>query len=338
MMLDGQQEKQQQQQQQQYAIAFDRAVKTGTLSETSRANYVARITAMERETGLTGDSMLRNPAATCKAIQARTKGVPQTKRAYLTAFMAAFRHDEDLKTGPHANARKGFRDCFDDVDRVVQERYDSNQPNKRQRDAYLPWNEVLQKRDALPHDSQDYLIMSLYTMIPPLRADFGCVRVLRTEPDTPEAAKDGNYIVVRAGKYARLVLNEFKTKSKNMMQYNKVLPKDLQAVIENSLGLGGQDKKTTPKTTRTHLIVSTRTGQPLRDNTYVVYVHRVLNKCLGKKVSISMLRHIFVNSLDFNRLTAKQKEEISADMLHSVSTNDRYRLLFNDDDDDDDQV
>lgn len=296
-----------------YHSIFDRAVKAGKLQDVTRLNYVTRLATIERNTGRSVDFMLKHPSETCQQLS----GEPQTVRSYLTAFLALFRHEPRLLSR-HPAEHATFKECFLKVDKIVQDKYNANQPNKRQVDAYIPWETILQKRDALPRDSQDYLVLCLYTMIPPLRADFGNVRILHAEPAKSSAeSRVGNYVVVRDS-YVRLVLNEFKSKSAHMPQYNKILPPDLQKVIQESL----------QRNKREYLLVSSKGKAFTRDNTYVVYVHRLLEKCLGKKVSISMLRHIYISSLDHNKLTSGQKEQISADMLHSVRTQDRYRLLF----------
>lgn len=298
------------------STAFRDAVKNGRLAVVTRQNYESRLSTMQHETGNTVHHMVRHPSETYQAILRKSADVPQTIRSYLTAFMAVFKHDPKLASRKQDEYQK-FRSYFRKVDKVVQERYDNNEPNDKQREAYIPLNDVIQKRDQLLADSPEYLVLCLYTMIPPLRADFGNVRILSREPQGA-AASTGNYLVVRE-KYMRLVLNEFKSKSKSLSQYNKVLPVNLEAVIRHSLS----------NQPRSHLIVSPRTGLPfLRDNTYVVHVHRIMERAIGKKVSISMLRHIYVNSLDYNKMTSGQKAQISADMLHSVSTNDRYRLHF----------
>jgi hypothetical protein len=41
-----------------------------------------------------------------------------------------------------------------------------------------------------------------------------------------------------------------------------------------------------------------------------------------------MIRHAYINSLDFNKLTVAEKENIAKDMAHTIGTQDRYRLIF----------
>ena len=296
-----------------------KAQQAGTISAVTVANYEQRLNVMQRETGRSVAHMLAHPAETYAAITSKTRGAELSTRSYLIAFLAIFGHSKALqaKHPEHYQAFKGF---FKEVDAPVQQRYDANRPTARQLETFLPWDEIVKKRGQLDPESIEFLILSLYTMIPPVRADFGNVRVLSREPaEGSVEATRGNYLVVR-DKYLRLVLNEFKSKGKQLQQYNKVLPNELDRVIRASLS----------RQPRSHLLVSPRDQKPfVRDNTYIVFVNRLLQRVLGKPgFSITMLRHSYVNSLDYNELTSGEKCQISTDMLHSAGTNDRYRLKF----------
>jgi len=54
-----------------------------------------------------------------------------------------------------------------------------------------------------------------------------------------------------------------------------------------------------------------------------------LKKLFNKPLTISLIRHSYINSLDFNKLSVIEKENIAKDMAHTVNTQDRYRLIFN---------
>jgi hypothetical protein len=156
----------------------------------------------------------------------------------------------------------------------------------------------------------------MYTKIPPVRADYGNVRILAKEPATEEERKQGNYLIVTPKKMI-MRLNEFKSKGRRFPHYEKELPADLDADIRASL----------KKWPRTHLFMSTKTLKPYeRDNTYVVFVLRMTERVFGKPIGVSMLRRIYVNGQDYNKMTTEEKRQLSDDMLHSMMMNDQYRL------------
>ena len=71
-----------------------------------------------------------------------------------------------------------------------------------------------------------------------------------------------------------------------------------------------------------------RSGEPMLKNTYTKWCNRVLERLFGRALTVSLIRHAYINTLDFNKLTIKEKEEIAADMTHSAGMQDKYRLIF----------
>jgi hypothetical protein len=155
-------------------------------------------------------------------------------------------------------------------------------------------------------------------MLPPARADFNKVRVVKQNQVTDTFIKEyPNYLVITT-KGMRLVYNEFKTKSKRLQIYDEILPYELVDVIKDSL-------KRQP---RDFLVVST-TGEPYhKPNSFTQHVKRVLYKVFKKNMSINTLRHSFVNSVDMNKITPKEKHRYSKLMMHSPAMFDRYRLII----------
>ena len=289
---------------------FETALSEGKLKVSSKENYLYRWSRLRSLTKKTDEWILKHPK---EVVMTLKEMAPQSRRSYMNAVLSVFKYAPELQCSMVKQYKK-WQDMFQSLDEEISEKYDRNEPSARQREAYMSWEEVLKKRDSLQKDSEEYLVMMLYTAIPPVRADYGNVLITKKEP---EETTQGNYLVLNK-KECRMVLNEFKSKGKSLKQYNKVLPKELEEVIRESL-------KREP---RSHLIVG-RDGKPyVRDNSYVVYLKRLMNKVLGKNISVSMLRHIYVSSLDMNELTSGEKSQISKDMLHSTSTNDRYRLKF----------
>ena len=46
-------------------------------------------------------------------------------------------------------------------------------------------------------------------------------------------------------------------------------------------------------------------------NTYTKWCNRVLERLFGRALTVSLIRHAYINTLDFNKLTIKEKEEIA---------------------------
>jgi hypothetical protein len=303
--------------------AIEAAFKAGRISQSTVENYRIRLNRMASLTGKGIDEMLMDPQGTFKVIKKHYSEL-QSQRAMLGSFLALFKHirnqNKDKKlTKKQKKIRQKWLDAFNAVDAVAIQKYMNNEPSQRQADSYMSLQEIVEKRDGLARDSQEFLILSMYTEIPTLRADFGNMRILSREPQGAEAS-NGNYIVLKKA-YARMVLNEFKSKCPKMLQYNKILPRRLEEVIRSSL-------QARP---RSHLVVSPRTGKPFAsDHSYIVYVNNMFERVLGKRVTISLLRHIYITAKHTPNMTTGEKLNLSRSMLHSMQTADTYRLIFKD--------
>jgi hypothetical protein len=51
-----------------------------------------------------------------------------------------------------------------------------------------------------------------------------------------------------------------------------------------------------------------------------------MTRVFGKPFGTSMLRRIYVNGQDYNKMTTEEKKQMSSDMLHSIVMNDQYRF------------
>lgn len=300
--------------------AIEAAFKAGRISQSTIENYRVRLNRMASLTGKGIDEMLVDPQGTFRVIKKHYSEL-QSQRAMINAFLALIKHikkhNKDKLTKKQKKARQKWLDIFKGVDAVAIQKYMNNEPSQRQIDSYMSLQEIVEKRDGLPKDSPEFLILSMYTEIPTLRADFGNMRILSREPQGDEAT-NGNYIVLKKA-YARMVLNEFKSKCPKMLQYNKILPRRLEEVIRDSLHAKP----------RSHLVVSPRTGKPFAsDHSYIVYVNNMFERVLGKRVTISLLRHIYITAKHTPTMTTGEKLNLSRSMLHSMQTADTYRLIF----------
>jgi hypothetical protein len=287
------------------------------LSAMSKTQYKSRLNKLTDITGHDVDWIIKNCKKTMELIEKAKKTEPQTQKSYINAILAVFRYTQDLKV-KHAKHHQCWTDEFKRVNDLTHEKYENLEASPRQLQAYLPWEEIVSKMNSLDKDSVEYFLLSLYTMIPPSRADFNNVKIYYKAPTETLVKEQPNYLVITP-KLMKLVFNEFKSKGAKIQTYENVLPDELVDVINNSL-------KTNP---RDYLVISPRNGKHYANaHSYTVYVDRIFNKIFQKPVTINTLRHSFVNHLDFNTLTPSEKQHIANQMMHSVATMDRYRLII----------
>lgn len=292
------------------------------LSDKSKVNYKNRLGRLVTITGKDVDWIIDHCVVVLKKMKENGLEKPESTKAYINTILALFKYTEKLKE-KKPKAYKCWLGEFTKVNEIAMAKYNNLAASDKQVASFVAWEDILQKRDDLNRDSIEYLLLCMYTMIPPSRADMNHIKIFNREPSEKESSIQPNYLVIGGGDGSgggmRLVYNEFKSKNKNLLKYEKELPMELVEVIKRSL-------KVMP---REYLFVSSRNGQPfVNPNSYTKFVHRILEKVIKKGVTINTLRHSFVMSLDFNRITPLEKERIAKELMHSVPTMERYRLLL----------
>lgn len=297
--------------------SYVKSLLNSQLSETSKKNYVARLKRLADITHRDPAWLVDNCNETFDFLDEADIDEPQTLRAYVNAVLAVYKYNPELKE-QHKLEYEKWRDKFKEVDKVTEHKYMTLQASDRQIEVYEPWSVIVKKRESLDKDSVEYLLLSMYTMIEPSRADMNKIKIWNKEPTEQQKVAEPNYLIVKANGMT-LVYNEFKSKSKRLQKYENELPPQLQKVIRRSLQLNPRE----------YLIVSPRSGEPYHNaHSFTSYFDRMLNRIFGKKVTINTLRHSYINSLDMNKITPLEKEQMAKNLMHSVSTFEKYRLAL----------
>ena len=265
-------------------------------------------------TGKDVNWIISNCKKTIAALDKNGVTESQTRKGFVNSVMTLFKHTKGLQESK-CKAYARWRECADEIHREADLRYETLEATDKQLKAHVPWEDILKIRDKLDKSSQDYLLLCLYTMIPPARADFNKVRIYKKNEEVLKENKDASYLKIEGKGKMVLVHNEFK--SSDYHKYAKELPLDLVDVIEKSLHANRRE----------YLIVSPKTNKPYDlVNSYTKYFDRRLTKIFGKTTSINMLRHSHNLQFDLNNLTPLEKKAIAGDMMQSASTFDAYRF------------
>jgi len=278
------------------------------LSPATKNSYIERIRQLERLFEKPIHLIIKE--APIKKLRT-TYPMDTTYKMYLTVILSLFRHAPHLKE-EFAKQHAQWVNAFTEADKAIEERYKTNAPTEKQTNGYVPYQEIIQKRDTLRKGSNERLILAMYTYIKPLRADFNQIRLYKTLPKNHEP----NYIHMKKTG-CTLFLNEYKT-AKTHGTYEKELPKELCQEINDSLEINPRD-----------YLFETTDHKPFdKTNSFNKYVNRTLQRIFNKPLTISLIRHAFIATLDFNTLTIKEKEEIAKEMCHTLRLQDQYRLIF----------
>lgn len=241
-----------------------------------------------------------------------------SKKNMMAAILGIFKHNKDaILDGAMLKAQDKWRAAYEDLSARVDERYKTNQPSEKQSSGFVPYTDIIKMRDSLPKGSQERLLLAMYTHIRPLRGDFNEVRIYTTSRIPIGADVAQNYIHLPSNGSAVLVLNEYKT-ARHKGEYRRVLPAPLVSEIKASL----------QKRHRDWLFIKSD-GEPYDlSNSYVRWANNTLKRIFDRPLTLSLIRHSFISSLDFNSLSIAEKEEIAEDMAHTVQMQDKYRFVI----------
>lgn len=296
-----------------YLDKYSNLIDSTELADLSKEQYKLRLLKLTKIAGHDIDWVIKNCSSTMKLMSEKGVKSAETQRSLINAVLALFKYDNTLKI-KQIKDYECWSKHFKKVSAITEHKYDTLQASDKQLETYVPWGEIIKRRDTLDTGSQEYLLLCMYTMIPPARADMNMVKILTRAPKSKDTL---NYLVVTKSKMT-LVYNEFKSKSDYYKAYEKVLPKDLESIVRKSL----------ENNPREYLIVSPRNNEPYyKPNSFTKYFHRILYDLFGKKVTINTLRHSFITSLDWTNLRPIDKKQLAKDLMHSPSSMERYRFM-----------
>lgn len=260
--------------------------------------------------------VLDHPDILIPKMQEHSEYSIHTKYALVHAPVMVFNRSEGLRNKYKISFHKWKEGCKT-FQEPITEKYDSNVATEKFEQGSVPWVTFTKQRDALPKGSMERLLLSMYSYLPPVRLDFGSVKIYREEPNIEKIPDNANYIVLaRDNNY--LGLQEYKT-AKRYGKKVSDLPPELVQEIEDSL----------VRRPRDYLFVG-KTDQPFeKSNTYGKWVSRHLEKIFKKHMTVNTLRHMYISNRSDKIETkcVKERKEIAAAMGHSIQTQMLYQYV-----------
>jgi len=240
------------------------------------------------------------------------------KHIYLMAILSIFRHKREmLCDSPIENIdilREKWVKIFYENEQPIIDRRLENKPTDKQNEkggSKLSFNQIILKRDELPVGSIERLLICMYTMIPPARADYFATQLVTD--DTPT---EKNYINITK---MECVLTDFKT-AKTYKKIIHVLPDELITELNASL-------KRNP---RSYLFLNAN-GEPHTRNSFVLWSRRCLSRIFETDFTLVFFRHAYVtnyiSTIDPNTVTDGQIKDISDKLGHSPEMFRAYKWI-----------
>jgi hypothetical protein len=277
--------------------------KNAALSEASKKQYNKYIVLWLKLGFKSMKEVITSPVEAMKALEGST--IPQTptsRHNYISAAVAYIWHCVPLDH--QARFKKTWKDLQVTNKKPIDERVINQEPTEAQKKNAVSWKQVIEAREKNP----DNLLLAFYTYIPPVRADYNKVYLLKPTDPIP---KNENYILM--DKEYKLVLQEFKT-AKTYKTIEHSIPEELKKIMDKSLS----------NNLRSYLFVSPITGEPQSASRFAEWAGTQLSKLIGKKTTLTALRHAFTHTIDYNQ-AYKDLKAITNGMGHSVERSMMYK-------------
>lgn len=240
-----------------------------------------------------------------------------TRKNRLTAVIVALKAYTP-KDAEESDTLKFYRET---LDQYTKEYFDEIQKNEKTDKEQKNWTTLsslkkvmnsykrdIQERELLKKNKlstkefyllQNYLITSLYLLLPPLRLDY----TMEIINDIKDAKEDKNYLLNKSRNKKTFIIREFKNVKTHGEQVIEV-PKMLNSIINNWL-----------KYNKTNSFLLNNRGGPLSANGLGKAITKAF-KPSGKDINLGMLRKIWVTE-NTDSEAIKKAQKLAADMLHS---------------------
>jgi len=239
------------------------------LTESSIKSYTANLKRLNNGVVPTTPNFLKKTAEIDEKIKDYALN---TKKAYYIAIVSYLKTQPKFPAKTQQHYYKQMMALNQDFNKIKGEK------SQQQKDNWITWDEVLDIYHKLDKTSIEYLVLSLFVLMPPRRSkDYTLMKVV--PKITADLDLQFNYLQYPD----KMVFNQYKTKGTYGSQTIEV-PEELQKVFVNMLHL--------PKKFEPFLLLQNSKGKQLAESGLTL----ILNKVFDKKISSSMLRNIYASS------------------------------------------
>ncbi len=253
---------------------------------------------------------------------------------YLMSINKDKKYDDEIKV---------YGDLRDDLNKKYEDQQATGTISEKQKENFVDIKEVYDMIDKIGNEKKEkkikkkedltgkekqllmiYIIYNIYVRLPMRNDIAGMEAISKRQYNklTEEEKKAKNYLVVEKGKMM-MILNKYKTSKK--YEENKIdVPKDLEKLLRLYIRINGMGK-----------LFTTSTGNELSRNALSQLLLKTSQKYMGKNISTTMLRKIYLSSK-----YADVKEEMKKDakiMGHSVATQQKVYVKNDDEEDESNQ-
>lgn len=233
-------------------------------------------------------------------------------RNYVASIHAILRHSPHIASSipDRTEYCKIWLEILNQVSKPMKDRQKQHVPTviqAKKGGSQLTYQDIIRHRDEEKLDMYGHLLLSMYTYIYPVRADYYATELVMddAEPSVP------NYIRIRKD-YSELTIREFKTAKRYPPIHYPRLPDELHQIILRSLE---KPRK---------FLFEKENGKPYTRNTYSRWASSVLYQIFGVEMTLTLFRHHFLSTLSMD-LPVVELERIGKLMGHSLNLQRLYK-------------
>jgi len=212
-------------------------------------------------------------------------------------------------------AYNAYRAKMDALNSSIKTNAEAQELSETEKAKYLPWPQVLEclEKIRLAVDDawsfQQYLIVALYCLTPPVRLDYAGMKVVTSKPEDTSC----NYLVLSDKPY--FIFNKYKTEKRYGAQETP-LPPALLEIVEEWIDMTNDE----------YLLIN-QNGTPMPEWQLGQTITEVFKKHSGKAVGANVLRHSYISFRRQNEPAFKTTQALAQSMMHSPEMNQLYRKL-----------
>lgn len=300
-----------------YKMQLDNDPKISESSTKSYMNNIKHIISVCDNANI--NTILNNPNLYGGMIVSKTKSENSLK-SYLSTILT-FCRCSGLKENKITVYDVWYKK-FNTVYQRIQNRIESNVPTDKQDAGFVEWETIIEKRKTFPLGSDQHVLLSIYTAIPPRRQkEYYAMKIYTDDNNKPELDHNQLYIPTN-NKDAHIFICDHNTSKFKKTYLNEKVPDILVNTIKKSL----------IRNPRGYVFVNTRNKEPFKDNkSFQSYSNNMLKKIFdNESISVNTLRHSYASFIYRQPdLTYLQRKNIAEMMGHSVDRALKYVFIKN---------
>jgi hypothetical protein len=272
----------------------------------------------------TSEDAYKNPDDLIKLIKLFLKNNENlnTSHTFIAHIKSVLKHTT-LKDMISEADQKEIDNLFLKYKNLKERKDDAEEPSKKHQENYIPYDDLVKKykqvKDKL--DWKDKLMYGLYVLQPPLRADYGDVKLILDSDETDYSDINENYFLIDK---SRFIINQYKSNkvmNKNGEFMHKPLIFDVDEEVYDLIYESIEARLKEDGEFRTYLIED-RFQRPMKSNTLSKNITRISMLLFGKKIGIQEIRTIYCSRFQLQDEDCAIETLIadSVKMGHSVST------------------